>query len=913
MLGSAFVVETDYNAESIVKLYDALVAARQEMYDTMTAGELSSSGLYKQVDEWIGKMQKDVEAYKKAIEDVANYSAELSALNYNFDEITDFTKFKAERDKFIEDLKKLDAFKDKSQEEIEAIADAYISKTSDTSGEFLNKITAVDQLAERFGETYRSAIEKAYEGLSSGELAALLDESNTKLKEQFEAMIKDGVPAAEALRMLGKEYKNAALDSLLLSKGIKDQLEELDYSEEAYIEFVDQLRKENKVLDENISLAKEMALVNIRMNKGLADLGENFKDLKLVLQDNKRNTSEFAAALEQMQGIMKNILNLESGDLLSDDFYTSAANLKLMEQAANGNLDAIEKLRQAAGNDILAQVKVNVDDEAVLQAISDLDKFIDNYPVKDLEVGAQLQDAEFINKLNKLVEDSKMTTEQVQAYLNSMGYDPEITETKPVKQKTTHWGSYPEPIYDSDGSIKEIKAHPYKWESEDEIQVPIIKSVTYNKPDKKTINFSNTSAGKAAKASGGSKSKPKKEDKIENNKDRYHDIEIDLKKVANEMQKVEDAQDKLVGQDLINNLQKQYNLLNKEIDLTAQKIGIAKEEQDDLRARLANKGVMFNSDGTIANYAQAYDKQLAYVNSIIDKYNAMDAKGQEAYQETLDKAMDDWEKFLDNIDAYDDLITDKIPGLEADIRKALDQQIEIKIEAFEYEIGIRLDMSEAERDWNEFKTRIIDGIKEDDILGNAKSKLKDFSTYYNVQGTGEIDATTTHVNKILQQLHQMDADQAAGVYGEKYSYTNAQGELVTIDYNNRKQALEDLKEYYTNLMESMTNLQDLSEEIHQSYLDMMDETQEKFDEQLDTYSRLGDLISHDMNLTSLLFGDDAYSLLADFYKKQKENSLEQLDFQRQQLDFWKAQMDAAEEGSEEWKNAKEKWEEAIET
>lgn len=51
MLGSAFVVETDYNAESIVKLYDALVAARQEMYDTMTSGELSASGIYKQVDE----------------------------------------------------------------------------------------------------------------------------------------------------------------------------------------------------------------------------------------------------------------------------------------------------------------------------------------------------------------------------------------------------------------------------------------------------------------------------------------------------------------------------------------------------------------------------------------------------------------------------------------------------------------------------------------------------------------------------------------------------------------------------------------------------------------------------------------------------------------------------------------------
>ena len=67
----------------------------------------------------------------------------------------------------------------------------------------------------------------------------------------------------------------------------------------------------------------------------------------------------------------------------------------------------------------------------------------------------------------------------------------------------------------------------------------------------------------------------------------------------------------------------------------------------------------------------------------------MSAKAQEDYQETLEKAKDDWNKFKDNIERYDTLITDDIPGLEADIRAALDQQIEIKLEAFEYEIEIR--------------------------------------------------------------------------------------------------------------------------------------------------------------------------------------------------------------------------------
>lgn len=502
-------------------------------------------------------------------------------------------------------------------------------------------------------------------------------------------------------------------------------------------------------------------------------------------------------------------------------------------------------------------------------------------------------------KLQESFGNTQKTLEEWKAWAEQYGINIEVKE--PTTEITEAELTHPERVSKhviaahKDGEGNDIAEYSY---TETEYVAP---EKVYGVGDLKFTKVSNGGGNfKPASTGGGSKSKPKKEDKIDEKKDRYHDINIELKQIANELQKVQDEQDNLVGSDLIANLQRQYNLLNKEIDKTAEKIGIARDEQNELQGILSGNGIKFNADGTIANYAEAWDAELAHVNSIIDKYNSLStADAQEKYQETLDKAKERWNKFKEDMSRYDTLVTEEIPELESNIRTALDKQIEIKLEAFEYEIQIRLDMSEAERDWNEFKKKVIDGIKDDDILGNAKSKLKDFSTYYNAQGTGEIDATTTHVNKILQQLYQMDADQAAGAYGETYSYTNAQGELVTIDYNNRKQALDDLKEYYTQLMDSMTNLQELSEEIHQSYLDMMDETQEKFNEQLDTYGKLSDMISHDMNLTSLIFGEDSYSLLADFYKKQKENSLEQLDFQRKQVDFWRAQMDAAEEGSEE--------------
>ena len=234
------------------------------------------------------------------------------------------------------------------------------------------------------------------------------------------------------------------------------------------------------------------------------------------------------------------------------------------------------------------------------------------------------------------------------------------------------------------------------------------------------------------------------------------------------------------------------------------------------------------------------------------------------------------------MDRYDELVSDFIPGLEQDIIDNIDEQIDLQIQAFNLEIEVRLDMAEAERDWNEFKKRIIDGIKEDDILGNARARLLDFSSYYNEAATGEVQALTKQVNGLLDQLYQQDADGGASSYGD-----------------DRAQALADLKDYYTQLMESLESVLDLQEEIHEAYLDMIDEAQEKFDEQIDTYETLRDLIEHDMNVIELVYGEEAYSQLSKYYDRQEENYNKQLEFQRMQKDFWYAQMQTMEEGSEE--------------
>lgn len=423
---------------------------------------------------------------------------------------------------------------------------------------------------------------------------------------------------------------------------------------------------------------------------------------------------------------------------------------------------------------------------------------------------------------------------------------------------------------------------------------PKIKSIT----KKGTGSFNNysssnkggpSSPGKSGGGGGGGSKEPDKMDPVEKEADRYHDVDIQLKQIKTDMDKLDKQKKKLFGADLIANLNKQLKLLDKQIDTTNDKLKIAEGEQDELKKKLGDKGVIFNSDGTIANYAQAYASQLNYVNGIIAKYNTMSAEAQEGYKDTVEKAKEDFDKFVENLERYDEVVTDLIPGLEADIQDAIDEKIDLQIEKFDMEIEIRLDLAEAERDWNEFKKKIIDGIEDDDILGNAMAKLVDFSSYYKEDNTGIVQALRKQVDNTLAELNAMDTNGWSQVYGD-----------------NRTAALEDLQKYYQELMTNLKDVLELQEEIHESYIDMMDEAQDRFDEQIEAYEMISDLIEHDMEVISLVYGEESYGQLAKYYDKQQQNFNSQLDFQRQQVNFWRQQLDALEEGSDEWENAKEK-------
>jgi len=777
--------------------------------------------------------------------------------------------------------------------------------------------------------------------------------SMEQLKEWDEKYNLDNDIVGEAQLELWDTSKTEDLDMDTV-ESYSNYIKEIAADTAEFSDELDEAGKSSEELEAIDEISDNLAVQIMNMSDAVGTLSENWEDWSDILKNSSKSSEEYYEALTDSRDAISKLLDI-SEEYISEDFIIDHMND--IAAAAQGDEDAIDRLRAASLDSIMVNVSFAGDtdlENTFLNAIHGLQSIADS---ANLTVGASLDLSQFatdegnyLEILNNMIANGQATAADVNAALSSIGYNPvwneETVETTTKVPVTTTHHTIVKKGSSTITAGKDENGNPITYDvdnwddiattettyTNEEGQVDVVGLGTEENPPEVTgsvsVNGAKTStttthllSGVSKKATGsynnysssnagggspsgssdsgsGSSSEPKTEDKIESDLDPYHDIDVIIKQIQDDLDTLQKQQEKFFGQNLINNLNKQYETLQKEIDAYTEKIKIAQGEASRLQGELSGYGVTFNDDGTVANYTAAYTAQLNYVNSIIDAYNGMSADEQESYQDTLDKAKENFETFKDKLSEYEETVNDLIPELESNIQDAIDEQIEIKIEEFTMEIEIRLDMSEAERDWNEFKRKVIDGIKDDDILGNTKSKLADFSSYYKQDSTGEVQALTKQVNNTLEQLKQIDKTGWADFYGD-----------------DKAQALEDLKEYNDELMSSLEDVEDLVEEIKESYLDMMDEAADKFSDQVTLYEQVKDLIDHDMNIITMVYGEDSYKELEAYYQKQEDNYNAMLDFQRQQKDFWYDQMQAIAaaggENSEAWLQAKENWLDAV--
>ena len=194
------------------------------------------------------------------------------------------------------------------------------------------------------------------------------------------------------------------------SKHISDMAESSD-------ELADSLKEDRK---EATEIAKDLE----RYNKALKSVKDNQEKWEKALSSGKYQ--DYVEVASDMADAYGDLLDID-GSNLSDSFLQSADNLSLMEDAVNGVEGAYDELLNRAQDDMLA---IKIDPQAEADLYNQINLMSDSIrnQIKDIEVGAELNDEGFLNELTNLVNAAGMTADEATDYLSSMGIDAEVVE-----------------------------------------------------------------------------------------------------------------------------------------------------------------------------------------------------------------------------------------------------------------------------------------------------------------------------------------------------------------------------------------------------------------------------------------------------------------------------------------------------
>lgn len=691
-----------------------------------------------------------------------------------------------------------------------------------------------------------------------------------------------------------------------------------DVDTEALQNLTDYLYKEADALEgvddgltQNRQAAEEVAESILRYDSALEEVIDKYDEwTKMLSSDNIQDNIQ---AGEQLQNVYADLLDLPFENL-SPDFTQSTENLELLKQAANGSEQAYNELLERAQQDI--ESNISLDNSQFWTAKSEVEAAMDEMNFESIQIGADLDTGDFINQLTDMVNAAGMSAEQATDYLASMGVDAVVKENtataeetqesigyvptrvlgEPLSQDITYLGSDGLPHeghvnYQAAGYIYEPQ--PISETATKESKAFSLEVTSAHKKSGGGFKYQNASHGGGSKGGsgkkgggggkkggGGGSSKVKEPNKAKgatNKADRYRNNTVKANKLANQMTKLQKQQERLTGKDTLKNLEEQLKILEKQKEVIRERLGLQRDEQNELANNLKKYGATFDKDGTLNNYFTTHDKILKEYNDKVVQWNQMTAEQQESNKDYLNNAKEIMDQAFKDLERYDKLQQEIAKTQQEQIDK-VQEQIDLKVKQLDLKIKAELDLSEAKRDWNKFQRDIVNEIRDDDILGLNRFRFADLASYYNDAGTGSIQNLTDRLKEVMGDEN--------GIFSGSYLTQ----QLANMSITDRAAQLEKIKEIFDDLQDQMEGFKEIADEIKESIFDAIDAAQDAFDEQMDEYEYLGDLIDHNMKITEMFFGDEAYDQMAKFYDRIEENNNAQLDFLAKQKDLWYSRM-----------------------
>ena len=815
------------------------------------------------------------ENFEKGLEESLKQSLNTSVEDLNLEDLTALDNF---RSQLQESLLGTD-FEDKSDSLFKDIVSQY-----GTSEEDLQDFQEDTQYVDTSGIDFT----RLTESLASGVINA--EEFKTQLQE---------LNAQGQILSMGDYFSKAAED---LGLGEEEAAEM-----QAYAQHMMEIAQTSDVLADALSTdadrAADLAVEITRMNKGIDDLADGFEDWKDVLKKSSKESAEYASAMKKTKKALSDVLDVEE-DLVSDDFVTD--HFDEIAKAAEGDEEAIDALRAAMDEEIILRVTADKPEDvaAEINRLNDIVQGLAADLDPNIEVGAYLDDADFIAAANNLVQEAGMTADEANAYFAGIGYEPVTTTTEIENANSMQipdggtelsidnigWSDVPIDLPDwfpGDHTITLPKiTYSAKPVAEDPVDANANMSLTSFSGDGKAPEIKNfkkkatgsqnnysskNSGGKSpgsGSGSGGGGSKPKKATPTKQSDvvDRYKVIEDKLDDITDAFDDASKAADRLYGIDKLKKMKETNNLLQKEIGLLKEKRaeaeGYLETDFNELQSVIGEEfGLSFTKDeaGNLSNYDEVMGELYRQLNEMETQYGS---EWDETEQENIDTLKEKIDKVKEAIAQFDET-RELIEDLDNDIQDKIYEWQDANYEQLQLQLELKIEVDE-------------------DALRYLELKLKQFEdNFYKMAESAAIlgvDSVANHESQLrTYESHKAELDAAY-----------AAGEISQADY------MEGIKEVRDGIYEQLEALIDLDDQMMHYYGDTLEAASEELADYTDHMEHLTDVFDHYLSLMDILGKPKDYNAMDNFLGGKADTIRDQLEVAQDYYEMLKANSSADE-------------------
>lgn len=355
--------------------------------------------------------------------------------------------------------------------------------------------------------------------------------------------------------------------------------------------------------------------------------------------------------------------------------------------------------------------------------------------------------------------------------------------------------------------------------------------------------------GKGKKEKEPKKEKEKEPDKMEPFDDeeldsiqgKFHDIDQEIQKLTQDLEKLAKLQDRYLGSALVHNLNEQLKILKKQKSAYKEKLSIAKEELEKQKAKLEAQGVEIGKDGNIKNYTETLKKKQEEVNSLVGKYNEATAEGQENLKGQVDAQKKNYDELKKQMGEYEQLNGQTIPEIEAQIAQIEEMIIELMIERFNAKIELHIDWQNFLNEYREFKNEV------QEFMNTRATMFIDLATG-EISGRNDIWANAQNLAQTrreaekIARLQQQDAEDRYKENTKKLKSKKGRAKLaeeygVTLTSKAdrkafQKQLAEEYEETLTGIQDSKKQLLEKAQQAYEQSVIPKDATQATLQNQL---------------------------------------------------------------------------------